>query len=325
MNFIGSRRGLAALAAAVAAPRVASAQAWPTREIRLILPYPPGGVGDLTARLLAQHLAPALGVNVVVDNRGGGATAPGTQAIATAAPDGYTIGMVDNAFTTNPGLLPQRLPYDPLRDFTFISLIAAAPMVLAVHPSVNAADMAAFLAVARERGDRLSFGSAGNGTPVHIAGELFRRAADITWTHVPYRGAGPMMTDLVGGTVQVAFATVPTALEHARAGRIRVLAASGSERPALMPEVPSMAEVGLPAVSLRVNLALVGPANLPAPVVARLDVAIAQALADPALRQRLAALGLVPVGSSGAALRENFAAEIAAMTKLIAEANIRVE
>ncbi len=318
-----SRRSLAAFAA-LALP--ARADTWPPRNLRLIVPYPPGGVGDLTARLISQALTDAVPtLGIVVDNRGGGATVPGTRAIRDAAPDGTTIGLVDNAFTTNPGLMGASLPYDPLRDFTFISHVAAAPMVLAVHPALEVNDIQAFIALARQRGDRLAFGSAGNGTPVHIAGELFRRATGIAWTHTPYRGAGPMMTDLVAGTVQAAFATVPTAVAQARAGRIRVLAASGAERAALLPEVPSMAEAGLPAVSLRVNLALVGPAGLPADYVEGLSGTVRRVLAQPSVRERLAGMGLVPIGSTPAELRALFTAEIAEMTALIRDAGIKVE
>jgi tripartite-type tricarboxylate transporter receptor subunit TctC len=318
-----SRRSLAAFTA-LALP--ARADTWPPRNLRLIVPYPPGGVGDLTARLISQALTEAVpNLGIVVDNRGGGATVPGTRAIRDAAPDGTTVGLVDNAFTTNPGLMGPGLPYDPLRDFAFISHVAAAPMVLAVHPSLEVTDIRAFIALARQRGDRLAFGSAGNGTPVHIAGELFRRATGIAWTHTPYRGAGPMMTDLVAGTVQAAFATVPTAVAQARAGRIRVLAASGSERAALLPEVPSMAESGLPAVSLRVNLALVGPAGLAEGYVEGLSGTIRRVLAQPAVRERLAAMGLVPIGSTPAELRALFTAEIAEMTTLIRDAGIKVE
>jgi tripartite-type tricarboxylate transporter receptor subunit TctC len=316
-----TRRSLAILLAAAALP--ARAETWPPRNLRLILPYPPGGVGDLTARLIAQGMGEVAQIRVTVDNRGGGATVPGTRAIQSAPPDGTTIGMVDNAFTINPALMEGQLPYDPMRDFSFISHVAAAPMVLAVHPSLNVTDVAGFVAVARQRGDALAFGSAGNGTPVHIAGELFRRAAGIAWTHTPYRGAGPMMTDLVAGTVQCAFATVPTALEHARAGRIRVLAASGRERPALMPEVPSMAEAGLPDVSIRVNLALIGPPGLPADQAAAAAATIRRVLEDQAIRDRLGALGLVPIGSTPEELRALFAAEIVQMGRVIREAGIK--
>lgn len=321
MRHALTRRALAGLAALAALP--ARAESWPPRSLRLVLPYPPGGVGDLTARLVAQHMGEAIGVRIVIDNRGGGATVPGTRLIQQAAPDGTTIGMVDNAFTINPALLEGGVPFDPLRDFTFIGQVAAAPMVLAVHPSLGVADLQGFVALARQRGDTLAFGSAGNGTPVHIAGELFRRAAGIAWTHTPYRGAGPMMTDLVAGNVQAAFATIPTALEHARAGRLRVLAASGRERPALMPEVPSMAEAGLPDVSIRVNLMLVGPPGLPAEHVAGVSDTLRRVLAEQAVRDRLAALGLVPVGSGPEELRALVAADLEQMGRLIREANIR--
>jgi tripartite-type tricarboxylate transporter receptor subunit TctC len=320
---IARRKLLLAAAATLAAP--AAAETYPSRNLRLIVPYPPGGIGDLTARLLAEGLGEILPVSMVIENRGGGATVTGTQAIATAPRDGYTLGLVDNAFTTNPSLLTTPLPYDPLRDFSFIGLVASAPLILAVHPSVGVDSVPALVAHARQAAAPLTFGSAGNGTPVHIAGELFRRATGITYTHVPYRGAGPMMTDLIAGNIQMAFATVPTAVQHARAGRIRVLAVSGQQRLAFAPEVVSMAEVGVPDFNIQVRLMFIGPADLSPEIVTRLADAMQRSIGKPETRDRLAALGLVPVGGGPDELRRLVSSELEQMARVLRQANIRVE
>jgi tripartite-type tricarboxylate transporter receptor subunit TctC len=303
------RRALLA-AAAASVPSLALAQAWPTRPIRLVVPYPPGGASDITARLLAQDLSGVLGQPVAVENRGGAASITGTQAVATAAADGHTLGVVDTAFVVNPALFGARLPYDTLRDFTPVSLLVRAPLALVVPAAAPWADVAALVADGRAKPEQLSFGSAGNGTAVHMAGEQFRQAAGFTYLHVPYRGGGPMITDLLAGRVQLAFGTVPAIAEHVRAGRLRALAITGAARSALLPAVPAMAEAGLPAVDAALINALVGPAGLPAPVVERLAEAARGVIAGAAIRSRLAELGFDPVGGTPAELRASLAAEI---------------
>lgn len=303
------RRALLA-AAAASIPAIALGQGWPSRPIRLVVPYPPGGASDITARLLAQDLSAALGQPVAVENRGGAASITGTQAVATAAADGHTLGVVDTAFVVNPALFGARLPYDTLRDFTPVSLLVRAPLALVVPAAAPWADVAALVAEAKAKPDQLPFGSAGNGTAVHMAGEQFRQAAGFTYLHVPYRGGGPMITDLLAGRVQMAFGTVPAIAEHVRAGRLRALAITGAARSALLPAVPAMAEAGLPAVDAALINALIGPASLPAPVVDRLAEATRGVIAGAAFRSRLAELGFDPVGGTPAELRATLAAEI---------------
>lgn len=303
------RRALLA-AAAASIPAIALGQGWPSRPIRLVVPYPPGGASDITARLLAQDLSAALGQPVAVENRGGAASITGTQAVATAAADGHTLGVVDTAFVVNPALFGARLPYDTLRDFTPVSLLVRAPLALVGPAAAPWADVAALIAEAKAKPDQLPFGSAGNGTAVHMAGEQFRQAAGFTYLHVPYRGGGPMITDLLAGRVQMAFGTVPAIAEHVRAGRLRALAITGAARSALLPAVPAMAEAGLPAVDAALINALIGPASLPAPVVDRLAEATRGVIAGAAFRSRLAELGFDPVGGTPAELRATLAAEI---------------
>jgi tripartite-type tricarboxylate transporter receptor subunit TctC len=303
------RRALLAAALLPWAGR-AVAQGWPTRPIRLIVPYPPGGASDITARLLAQEMTGLLGQSVVVENRGGAASITGTQAVATAAPDGTTLGVVDTAFVVNPALFGSRLPYDTQRDFTPVSLLVRAPLALVVPATAAWRGVAELVADARAKSGEVTFGSAGNGTAVHMAGEQFRQTAGLAYLHVPYRGGGPMITDLLAGRVQMAFGTVPAIAEHVRAGRLRALAITGAARSPLLPDVPSMAEAGLPEVDAALINALVGPAGLPAPVVTRLAEVAREVVTRPAIRIRLAELGFEPVGSTPRAVQESFAADI---------------
>ena len=318
------RRGLLAAGALLAAaPRNAGAQAYPTHPVRLIVPYPPGGASDLTARLLAQELTTALGQSFVVENRGGAASITGTQAVATAAADGGTLGVVDTAFLVNAGLFGSKLPYDTQRDFTPISLLVRAPLVLVVPAEVPWQNVAQLEKAAREKPGEISFGSAGNGTAVHMAGEQFRQAAGFTYLHVPYRGGGPLITDLLAGRVRMAFGTVPAMAEHVRAGRLRALAVTGRERSPLLPEVPSMAEAGHPQVDAMLINALIGPAGLSEAVVERLAEAARAVLGKPAVRGRLAELGFEPVGSAPEEVRRFFEAEIPRWERIIQQGGIR--
>jgi tripartite-type tricarboxylate transporter receptor subunit TctC len=310
---------------AAALPGLAAAQAYPARPVRLVVPYPPGGASDITARLLGQELGTALGGSFVVENRGGAASITGTQAVATAPADGYTLGVVDTAFLVNPGLFGSRLPYDTRRDFTAVSLLVRAPLALVVPAQMPWRSVGELVAEAKAKPDGLSFGSAGNGTAVHMAGEQLRQAADFSYLHVPYRGGGPMITDLLAGRVQLAFGTVPAIAEHVRSGRLRALAVTGASRAALLPEVPSMAEAGLPQVDAALINALIGPAGLPPAVVDRLAEASRSVLAGVAIRARLAELGFEPVGSSAREVRENFEAEIPRWEQIVKRGGITPE
>lgn len=317
-----ARRSLLAACLLAAMPRGAGAQAYPARPVRLIVPYPPGGASDITARLLGQELTTSLGQSFVVENRGGAASITGTQAVATAPGDGYTLGVVDTAFLVNPGLFGSRLPYDTRRDFTPVSLLVRAPLALVVPAQAAWRDVAALVAAGKAQADDISFGSAGNGTAVHMAGEQFRQAAGFRYLHVPYRGGGPMITDLLAGRVQMAFGTVPAIAEHVRAGRLRALAITGGARSPLLPEVPSMAEAGLPQVDAALINALIGPAGLPAPVVERLAEASRAAVTGNAIRARLAELGFEAVGSTPAEARANVDAEIPRWEQIVRQGGV---
>jgi tripartite-type tricarboxylate transporter receptor subunit TctC len=321
-----TRRGLGlALAAALPLPALAQAETWPSRPIRIIVPYTPGGGTDIIARLMAEALAGPLGQPVAVENRGGGLSVPGTQAAITAAPDGYTLGIVDNSLMTNLPLLGARLPYDPRRDLTPVSLIAATPAVLAVRADLPAADLKGLVALAKQAAEPLAYASPGAGTAMHLAMEAFRQAAGIELLQVSYRGGGNAMTSVLSGTTRLIFATVPVAVPHLRAGTLRALAVAVPQRAAQIPDVPTMAEAGFPQVESALLNGMIAPPGLPPAIRTRLEAAVATALAQPALATRMAELGYRPIGSDGAEYGRVIAAEIARWTEVIRAGGIVVE
>src|ERR1043166_2351813 len=302
--MIDRRHVLSGLALA-ALTRPAWAQDYPLRPVRVIVPYAPGGASDILARLIQPHLDRALGQSFVVDNRGGGASQVGTQAIATAAPDGYTVGVIDSAFVINPGLFAGKLPYDTKKDFAPVSLLAMSPLVLVVHPDVPARTAEELVALAKQKPGEVTFASAGLGTAIHLAGEQFRQVGQIEINHIPYRGGGPSVIDLLAGKVNFTFSTVPAILEHIRGGRVRALAPTGAGS-AQLPDVPTMAEAGLAGVDSAPLFGMVAPAAVP-----------------PAIIARLSEIGYLPVGSSPQEFRVRIEAEIDKWTRIIQTANIK--
>jgi len=316
-----TRRALIAAAGMVATCR-AFAQDYPARPVRIIVPYPPGGATDVLGRLLAPRIEQELKQSFVIDNRGGGASQVGTQAIATAPPDGTTIGLIDSAFTINPGLFAGKLPYDTLKDFAAVSLVATAPLVLVAHPSLEVNTAQELVALAKQKPGGISFALPGLGTPVHLAFEQLRQVAGIDVVAVPYRGAGPSIADFIAGQVQATFATVPSILDHVRGGRARALGMVG-ERSPLLPEVPAMGEAGLAGIDAALMFGIVVPAATPAAIVNRLSEAAAASVRTEALRGRLEELGYVPIGSSPDEFRSRIAADIAKWSRIIEAGHIR--
>jgi len=319
-----TRRNWLAAFGAVAgaiATRAARAQGYPAKPIRMIVPYAAGGATDTLARLVANDIALELKQTIVVDNRGGGASQLGTQAIANAAPDGYTIGMIDSAFTINPGLFG-KLPYDTVRDFAAIALVATAPLVLVVHPSVAAVSARELVALARAKPGGLSFALPGLGTPVHLAGEQLKQTAGIDFVAVPYRGAGPSIADFIAGQVQMTFATIPSILDHVREGHARALAIIGARSP-LLPDVPTLAEAGFPAIDVTLMFGLIAPAAAPAAARMRLNAAVATAVRADPLRARLTVLGFAPAGSGAEEFRKLIQADIAKYARIIEAGQIK--
>lgn len=321
-----NRRGFVARAGALAAAtslgaRSALAQSYPQRPIRVIVPYAAGGGTDVLSRLLAATLGPELGQTLVVENRGGGASVIGTQAVATAAPDGYTLGVVDSAFVTNPGLFKTRLPYDTRRDFIPISQLTVSQLLLVVPPKSPFKTVGDLVAYAKANPGKLTFGSAGIGTGIHLAGEQLRQVAGIDVVIVPYRGGGPSLADFIAGNVDFTFGSIPSLKAYVADGRARAIGVTRG-RATQMPDVPSMEEAGFGAVDSATELGMIAPAKTPAPIVARLSELCVKAVRESALRQRLIDLGFQPVGSTAEEFRAHVDTEIDKWARIIAAANI---
>lgn len=318
------RRGL--LGGLGALPLAARAQVagGPARPVRIIVPYGPGGSSDIVARILAQHATERSGQSVLVENRGGGASVPGTQAVATAAPDGTTIGTADNALVVNPALLKDHLPYDTERDIAALGLAVTAPALLLAHPAAPARSVADLLAAAAARpGIGLSHG--GIGAPTHLAVVQMQLSSGREFTAVGYRGGGPQLAGLVAGEVPYGFVAVSSALPHVQAGRLRPLAVSGAARARLLPEVPSMAEAGIPGVDVLGWWGFIAPAGLPAALQEQLHaLLLAPARSDP-MKARLEAQGYTVVASRPAEFAAQIRQEIAQWREVVAKAGIKAE
>lgn len=273
--------------------------AYPSRPVRLIVPFPPGGSTDNLARVVVPRLAPVLQQQVVIDNRGGAASNIGTDIVAKAVPDGYTIGLFDTAFVINPTLYA-KLPFDALRDFRAVMVIATGPSVLVVHPSLGVATVKELIALAKAKPGALTFASAGAGTAIHLSGEMLKVAAGINLLHVPYKGAGPAITDVVAGQVHMMFAQPGTVLGQVSANRMRAIAMNGEQRWSGMPNVPTFAEAGVAGMETSSIWQVMVPAATPAAVVTTLHLALQKAMAAPEIRDRLAELGYVVVAADSA-------------------------
>ncbi|WP_439596206.1 Bug family tripartite tricarboxylate transporter substrate binding protein [Falsiroseomonas sp.] len=312
------RRGLlaAALASGLTAP--ALGQTWPDRPLRLIVPFPPGGSNDIIARQLAEALRERLGQPVLVENRAGAGGNVGADSVAKAAPDGLTL------LLTAPGPLAinehlfRSIPFNPQRDFAPVALVASVPIVLMVTNGLAARSVADLVALAKREPGKLAFGSSGNGSTNHLAGELFKSMAGIEIVHVPYRGAAPAMTDLVGGQIQMMFDNMPAALPQLRGGQVRGLAVAGAQRAEAAPDLPTVAESGLPGFEAEAWFGLVAPAATPEAVLQRLQAVCGEALADAALRARFAQGGAVPGARLGAAFATFLAEERAKWGRVVA-------
>ena len=273
---------------------VHAAQAWPDKPVKIIVPFAPGGSADTLGRLIAQKLGEQLKASFVVENRPGAGGALGSDLVAKAAPDGYTLVVSGIASHVIAPFLPNGTPYDPLRDFTHIALFGGPPAVLAVHPSVKAKDLREFVLLAKSKPGALSYGSPGNGTQGQLVAELFKQRAGIDVQHVPYKGASGAVTDLIAGHIPAVSTTLTTAASQIRAGRARALAISAAARLAEFPDIPTYAELGYPDLVAIVWFALSGPANLPVDIVERLNAEVNRALALPDVRERLKPEGIVP-------------------------------
>lgn len=300
---MASRRIFMATAAlALATTSAAWAQDFPAKPIRFIVPYTAGGTTDLVARTVGAHMAQSLGQPVIIENRGGAGGNIGMDAVAKAAPDGYTVGM--GAISTN-ALNPhiyRKMSFDPRKDFSAIGLLGNSTIVLEVNPAMPVKTVAELLAHARKHPGE-AYSTAGTGTSMHLAGVLFAQMSKTEWSHVPYKGSAPLLNDLLGGQVRVAFDNLPASLPHIQAGKLRALAVAGTQRSPALPNVPTMAEAGLPGYDVEPWFGVYGPAGLPAAVTQRLSTALVAALADPAVKDKLALAGFTPRSSSPAELQ----------------------
>lgn len=317
---------LLALAALCCWTFAAGAQSsYPAKPITLIIPFPPGGSTDIIGRIAADGLQRELGRPLVIDNRGGAGGAIGAKAIADAAPDGYTLGVATvSTHVVNP-VVRSDLRYDPLKDFSYISEIAAVPNSLSVNPSVPAHTIAQFIEYARQNPGKLNYGTPGVGSLGHLIGETFKYSAKVNLTHVPYRGAGPALNDALAGQVQVLFDNLPSSLPHIRSGKLRILAVASEKRVASLPDVPTFAESGLPLVNDPSWFGLVGPARLPPEIVSRLHAALVATLQQPETQKRIEAAESTPVGNSPEAFRNVVAHALDNTRKVVREANLKFE
>ena len=322
MSDLNRRALLAGAAAFAAAP--AFAQSYPQRPVRLIVPYAAGGGTDVFSRLLAVQIEKEFGQSFVIDNRAGGASVIGTRAVAESAPDGYTIGMMDSAFFTNPGLLKDKLPYDTRKDFITVSLLSRTQLVLCVHPSSPFKTAQELVAHAKANPGKLTFASAGIGTGIHLAGEQFRQVTGIEIVVVPYRGGAPALADFLSGKTDFTFGAVPTIKPHIEGGKARGLGITRGRAPQL-PGIPSMEEIGYGSVDSASEMGLIVPAATPAPIVEKLQRISAAAVKDPAFRDLLLTRGFQPIGSSTEEYRAHVDREIEKWIKIIAAGNVKPE
>lgn len=294
---------------------------YPERPIRLVVPYPPGGAADLIGRILARKLADDLGQQVIVDNRPGGGQIIGTDIVAKANPDGYTILQASITHSINPGLVA-KLPYDSVKDFAPVSLLAKSPLVLVVHPSVPANSVKDLISLAKARPGMLNFASSGNGSGGHLAMALFLQMTETKMVHVPYKGAGPALNDLIAGQVQVLITSPLAAIPHVKAGKLRLLGVSSKTRTAAMPDVPAISET-VPGYEASLWYAFLAPRGVPGEVVSKLNKAVLKALDSPDVRELFAKRGVDVVGSSPGELTTYLREEIAKWRKVIKAAGIR--
>jgi tripartite-type tricarboxylate transporter receptor subunit TctC len=310
------------LAATVALPAPALAQAFPQRPVRVLIPFAPGGGTDNLARLIEPHVNRILGQNLVIETRPGAGGLIGTEVVARAEPDGYTLLLTDSSFVINPGLHP-RLPFDALRDFVPVSMLATGSSALLVHPSLPVRSLQELLAYARAHPGALSYASGGNGTGPHLAAELVKIAAGVEMTHVPYRGTGPATNDVVAGHVKLMFNGVSAAKPHVEAGRLIALAVTGERRNPALPDVPTFTEQGLPGIEASSHWGVLLPARAPDIALQRLNAAFVGGVREPAIAERLQFLGFTPLGSDPAFYAASIAADVARWTRVIRTAGIR--
>jgi tripartite-type tricarboxylate transporter receptor subunit TctC len=314
---------LTALTALLALATAAAAQDYPTKPVRLIIPFPPGGSNDVVGRMIATQLGERLGKQVVVDNRGGAGGVLGTEVAAGAAPDGYTILVVSLAYTVNPWLY--KLKYDPLKSFVPVAMLASGANVLTVHPSVPVNSLEQLIALAKQKPGELNYASAGAGSFQHLGSELFKLMAGVDIVHVPFKGGGPAMIDVVGGHSQVLVSSLVQTGAHIRSGKLKALGVGSAKRSALFPDIPTIAEAGVPGYEMANWWGIVAPTGTPQPIVDKLAKEIGVVLSAPETQKHFAAEGAEVVQKTPAEFAAFIEAELAKWQRVVRDAKIKAE
>jgi tripartite-type tricarboxylate transporter receptor subunit TctC len=310
--------------AMAAAATMAGAAQYPERPIRMVIPFPPGGSLDVVGRIVGYKLTEVLGQNILIDNRSGASGNIGVEIVVRAPADGYTILLNTLPLAVNPSLFA-KLPFDVMRDLTPISLVAASPFVLVVHPSLPVKSTKELIALARARPGQINYASAGNGTNLHVAAERFKSLAKVDMTHVPYKGGGPALTAVLAGEAQVGFISSVAAMPHVASGRLRALGITSAKRSPALPQLVSVAESGLPGYEFTTWFAILGPRGLPEPVVTTLHKGLLTALKSPDVRERLSKEGAEVIGSSPAELGTFLQSEIAKWAEVVKAAGLKAD
>ena len=303
---------------------VSAQESYPSRPVRFILPFPPGGGTDILGRVIAERLSANLGQPVVTENRGGAGGNVGAEAAAHSSPDGYTIVLVAPSLAISPTLY-SRLNYDPVKDFAPISLVATVPNVMITHPSIEAQTLQEFIALARSRPGAMNFGSGGSGTSNHLAGELFNIVTGAKLVHVPYKGVNLAMQDVLSGRVQLVFIGIPAALPHIKAGKLRALALVAPQRSPALPDVPTVAEAGLKDFEVTTWYGIMTPAGTPRPIVSRLNAELVKIMHTPEVKERLAGMATDPLTSTPEEFAAYLKQEIAKWGDVVRKANLKAD
>jgi tripartite-type tricarboxylate transporter receptor subunit TctC len=312
------------VALALPAAQALAQKSYPNKAIRMIVPFAPGGSNDIMGRLVAAKLTESMGQQVVVDNRPGASGIVGTDLAAKAAPDGYTVLVMSLTFTVNPSIR-SKLPYDTEKDLVPVTLIASAPLILVVHPSLPVKSVKEFIAYAKANPGKLNFGSGGPGSTPHLAGEMLKTMARLEMTHVPYKGGGPALADLLGGQIQLMLENIPSTLPFVKSGKLRVLAVTSKKRSPTVPDVPTLDEAALKGYELTGWNGLFVPRGTPRAIVNQLHAETVKALAAPDVKERLAAMSAEPGGESPEKFAVFIKAEIGKWAKIAKEAGLKVE
>jgi tripartite-type tricarboxylate transporter receptor subunit TctC len=323
-SFVRAASVIAVMAACAGSAGTAFAQSWPNRPIRMVVPYTPGGYTDLMARLVSEKMSTALGQPIVIENKPGANAAIGTDAVAKAAPDGYTFGTVIAAHSVNPTLNP-KLPYDAMKDFTYVSLTSVAPLILIATPSLPAKDMKEFIALAKAKPGSLNFASSGIGSAAHLTMEMLKSREGINLQHIPYKGTSGALQDTVGGQINVMFDVIGPLMSQVKSGNAKALAVAAKERVPAAGDVPTMAEAGVPDFVSGTWSGIIAPAGTPKEIVDRVAAEAKKALTDPDLKKKLDDQGIVPMGTTPDEFRAFVTDEIARWKKVITDAGIKME